>query len=180
MSRCNWLVQSVPTASYRWTSRVWESTDWSSKLKISNRFREIYRPYLKLLIRNYECQHLTGWIENPRISTDSVLQSLRHWCQSTFLKSRVILESRMWHMSRSSQIKLVIFILLDVGQSCRHQLSKVLGIKGRFTPWTMKSHHGRWSFFMVWLDGPTSMGWLKKKSIHKVFGSLTRCKLNVD
>jgi hypothetical protein len=31
--------------------------------------------------------------------------------------------------------------------------------------------HGRWPFFMVWL---------LKRSIYKAFGSLTRCKLNVE
>jgi hypothetical protein len=31
--------------------------------------------------------------------------------------------------------------------------------KGRFTPWIMKSDHGRWPFSMVRLDGPTSMVW---------------------
>ena len=53
--------------------------------------------------------------------------------------------------------------------------------KGRFTPWTMTSGRGRWLFFMVrlpWsnLDGLISL----KKSIYKVFGSLTRCKPQVD
>ena len=44
----------------------------------------------------------------------------------------------------------------------------------------MKSDHGRWPFPMVRLDGPTSMVRFLKKSIHKAFGPLTRCKLNVD
>ena len=30
-------------------------------------------------------------------------------------------------------------------------------VEGWFTPWTMKSNHGRWHFSMVLLDGPTSM-----------------------
>jgi hypothetical protein len=51
---------------------------------------------------------------------------------------------------------------------------------GRFTPWTMKSYHGRWPFSMVRLHGPTSMIRLLDKSIYKALGLLTRCKLNVD
>jgi hypothetical protein len=34
---------------------------------------------------------------------------------------------------------------------------------------------------MAYFHGPTSMVWFfKKPPIHKVFGSLTRCKPNVD
>ena len=43
--------------------------------------------------------------------------------------------------------------------------------KARFTPWTMKSDHGRWPFSMVQL---------LEKSIYKAFGPLTRCTSNVD
>ena len=43
-------------------------------------------------------------------------------------------------------------------------------------PWTM----GGWPFFMVRLDGPTFIVRFLNKSIHKFFGPLTRCKLNVD
>ena len=50
---------------------------------------------------------------------------------------------------------------------------------GRFTPWTMKSDHGRWPYSMVWLHGPTSRVHFLKKSICKVFGPFTRCKRNV-
>jgi hypothetical protein len=35
--------------------------------------------------------------------------------------------------------------------------------KGGFTPWTMKSDHGRWPFSMVRLDGPTFMVGFHKK-----------------
>ena len=48
--------------------------------------------------------------------------------------------------------------------------------KGRCTPWTMKSDHGRWHFVMVQLDGPTSMVQYLDTSIYKVFGPLNRCK----
>ena len=51
--------------------------------------------------------------------------------------------------------------------------SKPPRFKGWFTPWTMKSDHGRWPF-------STSMVRLLKKSIYIAFGFLTRCKLNVD
>ena len=49
--------------------------------------------------------------------------------------------------------------------------NNVSDIKGRFTPWTMKSDHGRWPF--PWSD-------FLKNHIYKAFGPLTRCKPNVD
>ena len=52
--------------------------------------------------------------------------------------------------------------------------------KGRFTPWTMKSDHGRWPFPMVRCDASTSMVRFLKNSIYKVFGPFTRCKSNVE
>lgn len=55
--------------------------------------------------------------------------------------------------------------------------------KGRFTPCTMESDHGRWPSCMVWRDGPNSMVRFlikKKRSIYNAFGPLSRCKPNVD
>ena len=40
--------------------------------------------------------------------------------------------------------------------------------------------HRGWPFFMVRLDGPTSMVRFLKNSIYKAFGPLTRCRPNVD
>lgn len=37
------------------------------------------------------------------------------------------------------------------------QMQERVSTEGRFTAWTMKSDHGRWSFDMVQLDGLTSM-----------------------
>ena len=43
--------------------------------------------------------------------------------------------------------------------------------KGRFTSWTIKSDHGRWSFAMVQLDGPIFTDrFLKKNKIIKSLG----------
>ena len=53
-------------------------------------------------------------------------------------------------------------------------------VKGRFTPWNVKSDHGRWLFSMIRLDSPTSMVRFLKESIYKAFGPFTRCTLNVD
>ena len=93
------------------------------------------------------------------------------------------LESRMRHKSRSSHINFFIFIYIYCWMWVSPvvtNLVKMLGIEGRFTPWTVKSDHGRWPFPMVRFDGPTSMGRFLKKTIYKAFGSLTRCKPNVD
>ena len=53
-------------------------------------------------------------------------------------------------------------------------------LMGWFTPWTMKSDHGRWPFPMARLHGPTFMVRFLGKSIYKAFGPLTRCKPNVN
>jgi hypothetical protein len=53
--------------------------------------------------------------------------------------------------------------------------------KGRFTPWIMTSGHGRWLFSMVRLPWSNFHDLISfKKSVYKVFGSLTRCKPPVN
>ena len=41
---------------------------------------------------------------------------------------------------------------------------------GRFTLWTIKSDHGRWTLSMVWVHGPTSMVWHHKKLVLRALG----------
>ena len=53
--------------------------------------------------------------------------------------------------------------------------------KGRFTPWIMTSGHGRWLFSMVRLPWSNFHDLISfTKSVYKVFGSLTRCKPQVN
>ena len=61
---------------------------------------------------------------------------------------------------------------------CKHVLPHMS--KGRFTPWNMKSDHGKRSAFVDWLHGPTSMLRFFTKLIYKASRLFTRCKSNVD
>lgn len=73
--------------SYRWTSRVWETTCWSSSRfqeHLPMIFRGIYRVYLRLIRRNRRMAHVTGWMRKqkdlhricPTISPDTAQQQI--------------------------------------------------------------------------------------------------------
>ena len=73
--------------SYRWTSRVWETTCWSSSRLQEHLpiiFRGIYRVYLRLIRRNRRLAHVTGWTRKqkdlhricPTISPDTAQQQI--------------------------------------------------------------------------------------------------------
>ena len=84
--------------------------------------------------------------------------------------------SNPWIWSHVSCTQPIIWVMSNAWNWATHSCVS----KGQFTPWTMKSDHGRWPFSMVRLGGPISMVRFLKKSIYKAFGSLTRCKPNVD
>ena len=81
----------------------------------------------------------------------------------------------------SAFLHVVDFIAMNGENRLQHWLFQLVWVALR-----AGLHHGswsqtkRWPFSMVRLDGPTFMIRFLKKTIYKVFGLLTRCKLNED
>jgi hypothetical protein len=71
-----------------------------------------------------------------------------------------------WIWSQANWTQLINWVMSNAWNSTTY----ICVSKGWFTPWTMKSDHGRWPFSMVPLGGPTSMVLSSKNQFTKPLG----------